>query len=151
MLRISKMADYSTVIMVSLAQSNQLQNVVDICCATKLAKPTVSKLVKRLLHANLLISERGAKGGYRLACEASNISIADIINAIEERTGLTECSDLDGDCALQLSCQVTNHWQIIDKAVNGVLSYIKLDSLIKPASNLQIESIIKYVKREVCE
>lgn len=151
MLRISKMADYSTVIMVYLAKSKCLRNVADITLATKLAKPTVSKLVKSLVQAKLLVSERGANGGYRLALLPDTISITDIINAIEERTGLTECSENHGECSLQDTCQITNHWQIIDKAVNGVLNYIKLDSLIRPVSKLKIESIIKYVKREICE
>ena len=151
MLRISKMADYSTVIMVYLAQTKELCSVTDITQATHLAKPTVSKLVKRLVHANLLISERGTKGGYRIARDPDNISLTEIINAIEERNGLTECSDNHGQCSLQATCGISQHWQIIDRAIDGVLSYIKLTSLINPSSNLKIESIITHVTGELCE
>ncbi len=151
MLRISKLADYGTVIMVYLATADNLVSVTDIALATRLGKATVSKLVKRLVHAILLISERGAKGGYRLALPSKDISIADIINAIEQRTGLTECADDHSQCALQASCQISRHWQLIDKAIDGVLSYINLSSLVKPSSNLPIESIIRHVKGELCE
>lgn len=151
MLRISKLADYGTVIMVYLAKAQELCNVSDIAIGTGLAKPTVSKLVKNLVHAGLLISERGAKGGYRIARQAGDISVADIINAIEQRTGLTECAANHSHCAIESSCRISNHWRLIDKAIDGVLSYIKLSSLINPSSNIQIETIIRHVKGELCE
>ena len=149
MLRISKLADYSTVIMVYLAKIEQLKNVTDIALATSLSKPTVSKLVKRLVDSNLLLSELGAKGGYRLAHPPKCISIAHIINAIEQRNGLTECSDHNSRCSLQLSCQISKHWQLIDKAIDGVLSQITLLELIQPSSKLRLDPIIKHVKREI--
>ncbi len=149
MLRISKLADYSTVIMVCLAKVNGLMNVSEITFETGVSKPTVSKLVKRLVQAKLLLSVQGAKGGYRLAKQTETISIADIINAIEQRTGLTECADKTSQCALQLNCQISQHWRLIDKAIDGVLSHVKLSELSRPSSELSIEPIIRYVKREL--
>lgn len=149
MLRISKLADYSTVIMVYLAKVKSLKNVTDIALETRLSKPTVSKLVKRLVDSHLLLSELGAKGGYRLARLPEHISISHIINAIEQRNGLTECADRNSQCSLQFSCQISQHWQLIDKAVEGVLSHVTLFELIQPSSNLGIKPIIKHVKREI--
>lgn len=149
MLRISKLADYSTVIMVYLAKAKALKNVTEITHSTGLTKPTVSKLVKRLVTARLLISELGSKGGYRLARSCELITVSHIINAIEQRSGLTECSDEKSQCALQFSCQISQHWQLIDKAIDGVLNHIKLSELIQPSSDLHIEPIIRHVKREI--
>lgn len=149
MLRISKLADYSTVIMVCLTKAQSMLNVSEIVRVTGLSKPTVSKLVKRLVQAKLLISEQGAKGGYRLAGDPNSIALSDIINAIEQRSGVTECADHSSQCALQLKCQISQHWQVIDKAIDGVLSHVKLSELARPSSELRIEPIIRHVKREL--
>ena len=67
MLRISKLADYGTVVMVYLAKhAQELCNARDIALHTHLAVPTVSKILKRLTGAGLLTSVRGVAGGYRL-------------------------------------------------------------------------------------
>lgn len=132
MLRVSKLADYGTVIMVQLAKTNALCNVSDIAHATHLAKPTVSKLVKRLLQAGLLISVRGAKGGYRLSRKEEAISVAQIIKAIEEKTGLTECAELPGQCALESVCHVRGHWQVISRVVENALENVSLKALVAP-------------------
>lgn len=149
MLRISKLADYSTVIMVCLTKAQSMLNVSEIVQHTGLSKPTVSKLVKRLVQSKLLVSEQGAKGGYRLARKATTIALSDIINAIEQRSGVTECADQSSTCSLQLQCQVSQHWQLIDKAIDGVLSQVKLSELVRPSSELRIEPIIRHVKREL--
>ena len=66
MLRISKLADYGTVIMVYLAKHpQQLCNARDIALHTHLTVPTVSKLLKRLTAAGLVRSVGGVAGGYR--------------------------------------------------------------------------------------
>lgn len=149
MLRISKLADYSTVIMVCLAKAQSLLNVTEIVQMTGVSKPTVSKLVKRLVQSKLLVSEQGAKGGYRLACEPTEIALSDIINAIEQRTGLTECAEHKSQCALQLRCQISQHWKLIDKAIDGVLNHVKLSELVRPSAEFRIEPIIRHVKREL--
>ena len=63
---------------------------------------TVSKLLKELLQSGLLISHRGIKGGYMLAREPREISVIEIIAAIEGPMALTECStDVTGLCNLE--------------------------------------------------
>ncbi len=137
MLRISKMADYGTVIMVYLANETTLTSVSDIAKATRLGKATVSKLVKRLAKADLLHSERGTKGGYRLKRHMDTISVADIIAAIEDKQGLTECSDSNGDCLFEPYCHIKGHWQIISQTVEEALKKVTLKTLASPLSKRQ--------------
>lgn len=132
MLRVSKMADYATVVMVYLAKKKTLCNVTDIALATHVAKPTVSKLVKHLTKAELLTSELGAKGGYRLNLTEEAISVADIIHAIDHSDGLTECTLAEGQCALEGVCDVRAHWQVISKVVMDALKNVSLKSLTTP-------------------
>ncbi len=133
MLRISKLADYGTVIMVYLAKrSHQLCNARDIALHTHLTVPTVSKLLKRLTAAGLLTSARGVAGGYRLQRTASDISVAEIIYALEEQRGLTECSLQPNECSLQSVCHIQGNWQLISQAIESALTSVSLETLAKP-------------------
>ncbi|MDF1757410.1 MAG: SUF system Fe-S cluster assembly regulator [Legionellaceae bacterium] len=134
MLRISKLADYGTIVMVYLAKhTTKLCNARDIALHTHLSMPTVSKLLKKLTAADLLISVRGVQGGYRLQRDALNISLADIIYALDVTRGLTECSHKPNDCSLQSVCHVQGNWRIISQAIDSALNSVSLDDLTRPS------------------
>ncbi len=134
MLRISKLADYGTVVMVYMAKkSAHLSNARDIALHTHLSVPTVSKILKRLTTHGLLISERGVNGGYKLAKSAHQISVASIIYALEDDRGLTECSGDPSACAIQGFCHVKGNWQLISQAIEKALESVSLEALAKPS------------------
>ncbi|MBA2709260.1 MAG: SUF system Fe-S cluster assembly regulator [Tatlockia sp.] len=134
MLRISKLADYGTVVMVYLAKRGEtLCNARDIALKTHLSIPTVSKILKRLTAAGLLTSVRGVSGGYRLQRCASEISLGQIIFALEEQLGLTECSLHLNECSLQGVCHIQGNWRLISQAIETALDSVSLEVLSKPA------------------
>lgn len=149
MLRISKLADYGTVIMVYLAKCPQkLCSARDIASHTHLALPTVSKLLKRLTAVGLLSSERGVSGGYKLQRPAAKISVAEIIYALEDHRGLTECSAQPNVCSLQGFCHVQGNWQLISLAIESALDSVSLESLAQPTFQAaDLERIKKIVER----
>lgn len=140
MLRISKLADYGTVVMVYLAKhSQELCNARDIAMHTHLSGPTVSKILKRLTSAGLLTSVRGVTGGYRLKRPATEISVSNILFALDEPRGLTECSLQPNECSLRGVCHIQGNWRLISHAIEAALESVSLDSLAKPT--LQIHDI----------
>jgi FeS assembly SUF system regulator len=133
MLRISKLADYGTVIMAYMAKNvDELVSARDISENTRLALPTVSKLLKKLSQANLLVSVRGATGGYKLRKDAESITLADVIYALDDTRGLTECSDESSACILQSRCAMQKNWQLVSKAIYAALSSVSLADLQNP-------------------
>ncbi|MCX7115373.1 MAG: SUF system Fe-S cluster assembly regulator [Gammaproteobacteria bacterium] len=140
MLRISKLADYGTVVMVYLARHAKLCNAKEIAHSTRLALPTVSKLLKQLTHAGLLVSERGAGGGYRLQREAGHISVADVVYAVDEKRGLTECSVHGSCCVLESVCSVKGNWRLISQAVELALQSVTLAALALPVIDQKVLS-----------
>ena len=77
MLRISKLSDYAMVILAILAgEPARVQTATVLAERTKIAAPTVSKLLKQLHRAGLVSSTRGLHGGYQLARSPSEISAA---------------------------------------------------------------------------
>src|SRR5207247_9859635 len=102
------------------------------CLASEahLPVPTVSKILKALARAGLLVAHRGVKGGFSLARRPEEISMAQIISAMEGPIAITECSDnVPGICELEPWCPVGANWQRINRAVRQALENIKLSEM----------------------
>jgi FeS assembly SUF system regulator len=151
MLRISKLADYGTVVMVHLAGCTGLSSARDIAESTQVSLPTVSKLLKRLTAAGLLVSTRGTAGGYRLKRAATDISVGQILYALDESRGLTACSFESDACALQQVCHVQGNWRLISQSIEAALESVSLSALAKPvipASDLlHMQKVVMGVSR----
>jgi FeS assembly SUF system regulator len=135
MVRLGKLTDYGLVLMTCIARNEggSLRTARDLALESKLPLSTVSKLLKELLQSGLLLSHRGIKGGYILAREPRDISVLEIIAAIEGPMALTECStDVTGLCNLEPCCPIKTNQKIINQAVQGVLDKITLSDLIQP-------------------
>lgn len=130
MLKLSKLTDYAAVVMAHIARTpDQLFTASDIADQVQIPKPTVSKTLKMLQKSGLLISHRGAQGGYGLARAPQQISASDIIDAIEGPFGMTECSQEDALCDLQDTCGVSDNWQRVSLVIRQMLNSITLVQL----------------------
>ena len=134
MLRLAKLTDYGTVIMTTLAQSDTRRSATDLAAATTLPADAARKVLKDLARAGLVQSERGAHGGYALARPATDISVTQIIEAIEGPIALTECSIHDHRCDIEQSCGTRGNWHLINRAVRMALKQVSLADLAMPGS-----------------
>lgn len=135
MLRISKLTDYGTVLLAHLARNpHEVCSSAEIALSTGISLPTASKLLKSLARNGLVTSTRGANGGYTLAREASAISAAEIIDALEGPVSITECSASDSHCDIEEVCGVGNAWQRINVAIRDALHEVSLVDLIRTSS-----------------
>jgi FeS assembly SUF system regulator len=118
MLRISKLADYSTVIVSALAlEPKRLYSAKALADQVHIAVPTVSKLLKLMLNAGIVSSVRGVGGGYQLAAAPRDITIAQVVAAIEGKPALTECSLHAGSCVQDSVCAIKSNWRMINQIV----------------------------------
>ena len=132
MLRISKLTDYATLILAHLAEADERRaTAVELAERTHVGLPTVSKVLKELQRAGLVLSTRGAHGGYALARAATAISAADIIDAVEGPVGITECATHPGQCGLETSCRVGHSWQRVNAGIRRALAGISLTELAR--------------------
>lgn len=134
MIRITREADYGIVLMSCLAQAGgQPRSAAVLAQQRQLPLPMVSKILKTLARAGLLISQRGVQGGYSLARSATEISAADIIGVLEGPIAITACSDEAHDgCSRQDHCEVSNHWPRINQAIHTALQSISLAEMSRP-------------------
>jgi FeS assembly SUF system regulator len=133
MLRVSRLTDYATVVMTCIAaHPTDVLSTAQIADETRLELPTVSKLLKALGHASLVESFRGVNGGYRLARPAADISLAEIVEALEGPIGMTECSVAEGQCDRESQCGVRGSWQQINSVLDHTLRAMSLADMLKP-------------------
>ena len=135
MLRISRLTDYAIVLMSYFghAEAGRYFSALQLSEASRLPRPTVSKLLKTLSIGALLESRRGARGGYSLTRRPQEIAITDIIQAIEGPIALTDCTRPDAHgCEIESGCPVRSNWMRINARVVDALRGLTLDQMAKP-------------------
>ena len=130
MLRLSKLTDYAVVVLVRLSHHADVTTSPTLAQATGVPEPTVAKVLKALGASGLVLSQRGARGGYRLARPLSAIPIAAVITAIDGPISLTACVDgATGGCEAQEICPVRGRWDPVNDAIRDALTGITLDQM----------------------
>ena len=131
-MRLSSLADYAVVMLSAAARHAPGERLTANLLAdeTGVPLPTAQKLMGRLAQAGLLASARGTGGGVRLARDAADISLADIVEAVEGPIALTMCADgVNHDCVLDAHCRVKPHMGIVGAKVRGALHAVSLQEL----------------------
>jgi FeS assembly SUF system regulator len=128
MLRLSKLADYAVVVLVRLSQQEGVQTAPGIAASTGIPEPTVAKVLKILASAELVTSQRGAKGGYRLNRTLAQIGVSEVITAVDGPIALTACVDGYGsaECESQNLCPMRGRWNPVNAAVQRAVAAITL-------------------------
>lgn len=139
MIKLTNLADYAVLLMCHLAQEPQkLSSAVGLAGISQVPVPTVSKILGALSRAGVLRSQRGLKGGFYLARPADDISVADIVEAVDGPIALTNCiDDTPGDCTLESLCMMKPHWQTINLAVKDALTEVSLAEIATPQVSAQ--------------
>ncbi|HEU4499099.1 MAG TPA: Rrf2 family transcriptional regulator [Sphingomicrobium sp.] len=131
-MRLTHLADYAVVLMTAAARREPCARLsaTDLSQDTGVPLPTAQKLMQQLSAHGLLVGQRGAGGGYALARPVSEISLADIIEAVEGPFTMTMCADgLNHDCLLDAYCRVKPHMGVVGDAVRGALGAVSLQEL----------------------
>jgi len=127
MLRISKMTDYGTVVMTHLAREPARRfSARELAEELQIGMATVSKILKTLERDDLLAAQRGKNGGYRMARSPDEVSVAEVIRAMEGPIALTECASDAIRCEQEDSCTVQTNWQRINRAILRALEEVSL-------------------------
>ena len=133
MLRVTKLTDYATVVLTVLAaRPAEVLSATELAEAAGLEPPTVSKLLKPLAQAKLVEGLRGVRGGYRLTRQASEITLIEIVEAMEGPLAITECSQDDSQCGIAEQCGVRSNWRLINDVLADALRGVTLAQMLRP-------------------
>lgn len=96
----------------------------------------LEQLVPKLKKAGILNSIRGAQGGYVLAKPAEEISVGDVLRALEGSLSPVDCGELDGEegCSAAKSCVTKYVWKKISDSINETVDAITLAELVKESN-----------------
>jgi len=133
-MRLTHLADYAVVLMTAAARypAGARLSATELSGDTGVPLPTAQKLMGQLAASGLLTSARGASGGFALSRPAGEISLADIVEAVEGPIALTMCSDSSNhQCILDAHCRVKPHIGVVGRAIRGALGGVSLTELAR--------------------
>ena len=128
MFRLNRLTDYAVVVMAQMAQHNdKVRTATQIAEETGVPMPTVGKILTALARGDLVSSQRGAAGGYQLSRASEDITVAEIIQALEGPIALTACVDGNtGSCDVERLCPMRGNWDKVNRAIHHALSGVTL-------------------------
>ena len=132
MFRLNRLTDYAVVVMSQMAQrGGETRSAQQISDDTGVPLPTVAKLLNLLGRAKLVVSQRGASGGYTLSADPEEITVAQIIQAMEGPIALTACVDGATDCCGSESvCPMRGNWNKVNGAIRQALGAVSLADMV---------------------
>lgn len=132
MLKLSKMTDYAVVLLADMAKRrNEMVSAATLATSSQLPEPTVSKILKALARHNIIISTRGANGGYVLDRLPAEINMADIITALEGPIALTDCVESkSSNCDRAGNCTMKGKWNPVNQAMQSALENVSLQQMM---------------------
>lgn len=130
-MRISTKGRYAVIAMLDIALHDKIGPVTlsDISQCQGISLSYLEQLFSKLRKGKLVKGVRGPGGGYRLAIPSDQISIADIIDAVDEKMDLTKCGG-KGNCNDGKKCLTHHLWHGLTVKLNEFLSGITLDQYV---------------------
>jgi len=135
MFRLNRLTDYAVVVMAQMALRDKATlTATELSRDTGVPLPTVAKVLNALARDGLIVSQRGAAGGYGLSRPASEIGVAEIIQAIEGPIALTACVEGSASqCDVEGLCPMRGGWDRVNQAIRTALEQVTLADMAGPA------------------
>lgn len=143
-MRVTTWTEYSLIISLHLAKRGRMGGgpvaARELADAERLPADYVEQILLRLRRAGLVESVRGAKGGYLLARQPSDISVRDVMSASEHQTFEVNCETHQVDaerCSPGSTCSIRPVWHALQQRVDDLLAGISLADLMKEEPRVQ--------------
>lgn len=139
-MKISTKGKYGLRAMIDLAQYSEQEavSISSIAQRQKISESYLEQLVAKLKKAGLVVSIRGAAGGYRLARPASGISVGDVLRALEGDVRAVICTaQTEEGCEGEELCVTKYVWQRINESIEKTVDEMMLDQLVVESRKAQ--------------
>ena len=117
---------------VAVHSDEELVSISSIAARENISEAYLEQLMARLKKAGLIVSQRGAQGGYRLAKPPGQISVGDILRALEGNLDAVTCPGLSEEgCSGSEACVTKYVWQKINDSIAKTVDEISLCMLVR--------------------
>jgi Rrf2 family protein len=139
-MQITRAADYAVRVMVHLAAGPPAHKhpLHELAAATGVQESFLSKILQRLVHQGLLLSQRGSGGGFVLNRAPDQLSLLDVVEAIEGPTQLNQCVGEAGFCKRKAFCGVSPTWERAQASLTQVLGGVTIAQLAEQTARLVV-------------
>ncbi len=134
MLKLTKKVDYGLLAIAYIAgnHSDRVVNTKEIAETYSIPVELLAKILQRLVKVGLIASLSGPKGGYSLSVNPSEITVAQIINALEGDINILNCSEEDNVKCFQFDrCNIRTPMQKLEYRIRNLLHKTTLDELLE--------------------
>ena len=142
-MKLSTKGRYGLRALIDLAQYSKDApvSIMSISARQDISERYLEQLMSMLKKAGLVRSIRGANGGYILAKDVKDISVGDVLRALEGSLEPVECQGLepDGECKAADSCVTKYVWKRINESISRTVDEIRLDQLVEESRRLNPE------------
>ena len=135
-MQITRQADYATRAVLHLARAGNQEHVSTGQAAQeqKIPPSFLAKIISQLSIAGILQTSRGARGGIRLARDPKNITLLEVIEAIDVPIQLSVCAVSKGFCSIEAKCPIQRVWSEVQNELTGKLKNTNFAQLIAKES-----------------
>ena len=149
-MKISTKGRYGLRALIDLAQYSEIEPVSISSIATRqgISERYLEQLMTLLKKAGLIKSIRGAAGGYVLAKDLEEISVGDVLRALEGSLEPVECAAFSGgdSCEAAGGCVTKYVWQRINESINKTVDEISLKQLVEESKTVQNAKLTTQMK-----
>ena len=142
-MKLSTKGRYGLRAMIDLARYSEEEpvSIGSVAARQDISERYLEQLVALLKKAGLVKSIRGATGGYVLAKKEEEISVGDILRALEGSLEPVKCAAFysEDGCTAADGCVTKYVWQKINDSINQTVNEIMLDELVRESKNLNPE------------
>ncbi len=131
-MKFSTKAEYGLRALVNLAQQDGYYSLSQIAKEEHISLAYLERLFAKLKKAEIVISQKGVKGGYKLAKPLNKINVREIFEALEGNLSPynCDCLNLNSLCKIDCTCNIKVVWQKLEKEIIKTLNSISLKDLI---------------------
>ena len=130
----------------ALYSENETVSIQSIARRQNISDSYLEQLMRKLRSAGLIVSVRGAQGGYKLARPANEISVGDVLRALEGRLEAVTCGGEDNSCQGADLCVTKFVWERINSSIRDTVDSIKLSQLVEESRLMREKGQIQVQK-----
>ena len=147
-LKLSTKGRYGLRALIDLAlySENETVSIQSIARRQNISDSYLEQLMRKLRSAGLIVSVRGAQGGYKLARPANEISVGDVLRALEGSLEAVTCGGEDNSCQGADLCVTKFVWERINSSIRDTVDSIKLSQLVEESRLMREKGQIQVQK-----